>query len=196
MNTKDEALSTERALKLALEALEFYDQQGIGRIPGDKAITAIREALNAPLAHAPEVREQPIQQQDIPDLIAGALGVSRGTAYDMMRDALAQQQEPVAWVVEDQNGERLEWAEVAHIGWGWKKLPLYTSPPQDALVSALYSKIDFLRGKIELLESGLVQAKRTWRGLTDEDVQELRETFGIDRRVTSAIEAKLREKNA
>ena len=28
---------------------------------------------------------------DIPDLIAGALGVSRGTAYDMMREALAKQ---------------------------------------------------------------------------------------------------------
>ena len=34
--------------------------------------------------------EQPAQQ-DIPDLIAGALGVSRGTAYDMMREALAEQ---------------------------------------------------------------------------------------------------------
>ena len=35
---------------------------------------------------------------DIPDLIAGALGVSRGTAYDLMREALAEQpahQEPV-----------------------------------------------------------------------------------------------------
>jgi hypothetical protein len=31
-------------------------------------------------------------RQDIPDLIAGALGVSRGTAYDMMREALAEQQ--------------------------------------------------------------------------------------------------------
>lgn len=40
-------------------------------------------------------------QQDIPDLIAGALGVSRGTAYDLMRSALAerpaQQQEPSGW---------------------------------------------------------------------------------------------------
>ena len=30
-------------------------------------------------------------ETDIPDLIAGALGVSRGTAYDMMREALAEQ---------------------------------------------------------------------------------------------------------
>lgn len=27
-------------------------------------------------------------EQDLPDLIAGSLGVSRGTAYDMMREAL------------------------------------------------------------------------------------------------------------
>jgi hypothetical protein len=32
---------------------------------------------------------QPAPVQDIPDLIAGALGVSRGTAYDLMREALA-----------------------------------------------------------------------------------------------------------
>ena len=31
---------------------------------------------------------------DIPDLIAGALGVSRGTAYDMMREALAEAPPP------------------------------------------------------------------------------------------------------
>ncbi len=34
------------------------------------------------------------QNTDLPDLIAGALGVSRGTAYDMMREALAEQPEP------------------------------------------------------------------------------------------------------
>ena len=38
-------------------------------------------------------------QQDIPDLIAGALGVSRGTAYDMMRAALADASplDPCCW---------------------------------------------------------------------------------------------------
>lgn len=30
-------------------------------------------------------------KQDIPDLIAGSLGVSRGTAYNLMREALAEQ---------------------------------------------------------------------------------------------------------
>lgn len=41
-----------------------------------------------PLYTSPQA--QPAQQ-DIPDLIAGALGVSRGTAYDLMREALAEQ---------------------------------------------------------------------------------------------------------
>jgi hypothetical protein len=35
-----------------------------------------------------KLKAQPAPTQDIPDLIAGALGVSRGTAYDMMREAL------------------------------------------------------------------------------------------------------------
>jgi hypothetical protein len=50
------------------------------------------------------------KQADIPDLIAGTLGVSRGTAYDLMREALkeaAPVQEPVAWMHEWDDGERI-----------------------------------------------------------------------------------------
>jgi hypothetical protein len=70
-------------------------------------------------------------------------------------------------------------------------------PTQDALVSALYSKIDYLRGKIELLESGLVQAKRTWVGLTDEEIFETHKQVDSMQYLTfgKAIEAKLKEKN-
>ena len=39
------------------------------------------------------------------------------------------QQEPVAWIVEDQSGERLEWASDAHSCHGIPTFPLYTSPP-------------------------------------------------------------------
>ena len=74
---------SKEAMKLALEALEKLvrfesDSWELGscRVAG-QAIKALREAL----------AEQPAQQ-DIPDLIAGALGVSRGTAYDMMREDL------------------------------------------------------------------------------------------------------------
>jgi hypothetical protein len=37
--------------------------------------------------------------------------------------------EPVAWVVEDEHGERLEWAGDAHSCHGLPTLPLYTTPP-------------------------------------------------------------------
>ena len=83
-------------------------------------------------------------QQDIPDLIAGTLGVSRGTAYDMMREALAQppvakpyEQEPAAcgwWEhtspvtgIKDVQDWQLTEADKAS---GWIEQPLYTTPPQ------------------------------------------------------------------
>jgi hypothetical protein len=62
MSTKDEAFSTERALKLALEALEYIDREDNDREDNDrdflfpfqcamldKAITAIKQALAAPV---------------------------------------------------------------------------------------------------------------------------------------------------
>ena len=73
-------------------------------------------------------------QQDIPDLIAGALGVSRGTAYDMMREALAEQpaqQEPVGEVEQieiDDDGQASAWFKL-HNNVELGQL-LYTSPPQ------------------------------------------------------------------
>ena len=71
--------------------------------------------------------EQPAQQ-DIPDLIAGTLGVSRGTAYDMMREALAgAQQEPVAWISKHGVVYPLDAKDEVHpIN---ELQPLYTSPP-------------------------------------------------------------------
>lgn len=48
--------------------------------------------LDAPLTlNGVSLYPRPSAPQDIPDLIAGAFGVSRGTAYDMMREALAEQ---------------------------------------------------------------------------------------------------------
>jgi hypothetical protein len=89
--TKDEALA------LALEALEYHTAQTRPITQTQQAITAIKQALAAQAA--------PVQ--DIPDLIAGALGVSRGTAYDLMREALkeAAQQEPVTQTFGEENVE-------------------------------------------------------------------------------------------
>ena len=92
------------AMKQALDALEYTtnlsrfllnNEANIGpMLKADDAITALREALAeqpvATLYGSLPVYDKPAQQ-DLPDLIAGALGVSRGTAYDMMREALAEQ---------------------------------------------------------------------------------------------------------
>ena len=106
------------AMKQALDALEYTtnlsrfllnNEANIGpMLKADDAITALREALAeqpvATLYGSLPVYDKPAQQ-DLPDLIAGALGVSRGTAYDMMREALAEQQEPVAWVCEGSSSD-------------------------------------------------------------------------------------------
>ena len=80
----------------------------------------------------------------------------------------APEQEPVAWAT--------SMGEYAHIHWGAKRpeypmvyeVPLYTSPP----------------------------ASKPWVGLTDEDIQEVRENCGITHHAIKTIEAKLQEKNA
>lgn len=83
---------TKQALELASEELQFFHIAGLARLQTLEAITAIKEAI---ALETVLLAEQPTQQ-DIPDLIAGALGVSRGTAYDLMREALAAaQQEPL-----------------------------------------------------------------------------------------------------
>ena len=41
-------------------------------------------------AHRAEALAEQPARLDLPDFIAGALGVSRGTAYDMMREALKE----------------------------------------------------------------------------------------------------------
>ena len=91
---------------------------------------------------------------------------------EALADQPAQQQEPVAWIVEDQSGERLEWAGDAHSCHGVPTFPLYTSPP----------------------------AQRTWVGLTDEEMDDCwNKLFGTGnynrRNVYRDIEAKLKEKN-
>ena len=83
----------------------------------------------------------------------------------------AQQQEPVAWIVEDQSGERLEWAGDAHSCHGVPTFPLYTSPP----------------------------AQRTWVELTDEEIESIFNnwpTYHLDHEeFARAIEAKLKQRN-
>jgi hypothetical protein len=72
-------------------------------------------------------------QHDIPDLIAGALGVSRGTAYDLMREALAEQAQPVAWVTKE-DVKFFNMSEQGESTFLYQKkgkwnIPLYTEAP-------------------------------------------------------------------
>ncbi len=159
-------------------------------------------------------------KQDIPDLIAGTLGVSRGTAYDLMREALAQerssdeqpaQQEPVAWcVLEPWLSGKFEaqdcFSDVAldaNVGW----VPLYTTPPAAQPAPVQESE------KRECMNCAAFgecnpnndagrcgyeppAAQRQWVGLTDEDIEQ---EFGfIDELLRDCVhrtEAKVREKN-
>ena len=77
-------------------------------------------------------------QPDVADIIAGGLLVSRGTAYELMREALKEVQpvpvQPVAWLVVGEyiGGKRLDiqWnidADVMACALG--RLPLYATPP-------------------------------------------------------------------
>lgn len=63
-----------------VNALNDFRGEGANATHVLSAIEALIEEKIAPTT----------KNQDIPDLIAGALGVSRGTAYDLMREALAE----------------------------------------------------------------------------------------------------------
>jgi hypothetical protein len=74
--------------------------------------------------------------------------------------------EPVAWVVEDEHGERLEWAGDAHSCHGLPTLPLYTA------------------------------AQRQWVGLSKFEMTRIcKELYDVPISLAFAIEAKLKEKN-
>jgi hypothetical protein len=122
--------------------------------------------------------------QDIPDLIAGALGVSRGTAYDMMLEALKEAtpvQEPVAWTDLLKQAE-----EVVRSKSLWKKYIDGTPLANDIAV---------WMANFAQEHTTPPAAQRQWVGLTDEDYVNM----GISPSLISwqyrAIEAKLKEKN-
>ena len=89
-------------------------------------------------------------KQDIPDLIAGALGVSRGTAYDLMREALAEQpaqQEPVT----DEENEKFS-----------RDVSNFKGADPEATKHALE---EFLRNRVpaigDIRAAGAIRARRT-----------------------------------
>ena len=141
-------------------------------------------------------------KQDIPGLIAGALGVSRGTAYDLMREALAEQsaqQEPVAWQplpcpfcghigLDFADGETYRWGVASCGGCGASCGDVRREYPD---------KGEWHTEAIAEWNKRSPAAQRTWVGLTDEDIWDVyTKTDSMQYMAFSrAIEAKLREKN-
>ena len=110
---------------------EYYSEAQLDLVEmgwkyGYDAGRAVEQALDKKAENARELGlDYEPAQQDIPDLIAGALGVSRGTAYDMMREALAEQpaqQEPVAWMQDSIELYVQDRPSATYT------IPLYTSP--------------------------------------------------------------------
>jgi len=203
MTTKDEvrstveALHTERALKLALEALCLTMKTvptkhlDLGMI--DAAITAIREALKQ------QAQQQEPDKDGSPcpefwDWLPKAYnfeGLGNFTKYNMEVAFLAgrqsvQQQEPVAWMVDvdlaNYQGQseyrtilawnaKPVWSGTHEINEVLKSVPLYTAPP----------------------------APKPWVGLTTDDRKQLLHDHHPDIDPVAffeATEAKLKEKNA
>ena len=135
-------------------------------------------------------------QQDIPDLIAGALGVSRGTAYDMMREALAEQpaQEPdpdeltIAYMSGLHEGKKIGAKE------GRNKLATWMM--QCGFATGHGDTLEDLLDELDTEVEDRLAAKE-WVGLTDEEIMSLVPVTGHRPATTfaRAIEAKLKEKN-
>ena len=196
------------ALKLALEALEFYYDQH-GEESDAKAITAIREAL----------AEQPAQQRI--DYRAECWPESPHYKPAPLAEQPAQQQEPVAWcpdVCPITGLPFFMWIEHHETG---QMVPTYggpydsyTIPVRDKDGSYCRERYDHDRGgwltdEVEDVGVQIVSdqayvsdeppASKPWVGLTDEEVDEC--YYWKDRQWTTDelvrhVEAKLREKNA
>ena len=93
-------------------------------------------------------------------------------AHQALKEALAQTQEPVAWMHVQGNYKEPSFRELAddEVERGWEQYPLYNTPPQ-----------------------------RTWVGLTDEEIaQGWKESWVTEQAFQSAVwwaEEKLKEKN-
>jgi hypothetical protein len=158
--------SKDEALKLALDALEEVRYYGRDQTERDydartAAITAIKQALSDATHLADAALDRMAEN-------ARELGLMplRGGDYEPVQQSRSDV-EPVAWVVEDEHGERLEWAGDAHSCHGLPTLPLYTA------------------------------AQRQWVGLSKFEMTRIcKELYDVPISLAFAIEAKLKEKNS
>ena len=134
MNTKDHAVSgnvsTERALDLALEAVEWIAQQRTGGMiqrKATEAFTAIKQARSAPYVASPRVQDKCFLCGERVESCASTVcpKATPPAAQPTTEESLAVAapvQEPVAWMQSDEVHISL-WKDDYHT------IPLYTTPP-------------------------------------------------------------------
>jgi hypothetical protein len=199
------------AVKQALEALRFalhvgFDESSERQIKkGDKAVQQHQQAITALQSiisqaaldkKADNARELGLSYDpehdtvDIADIIAGELKVSRGTAYDMMREALreASPVEPVqelCWIDKNRFKELKEGGSVT------TTLTSHRAFLDDV---ALYTAAQPVPVKTYHDGKPWPVVPKPWVGLTDEERNECTQSpFTADHH--RAIETKLKEKN-
>ena len=154
------------AMQMALEALESDPTSLAWLISKKQAITALRKAL----VDADDTSEKHVDEMV---KIEHDKQIEIAQAYERGWNAALAQQEPVAWMYVNEDGE-CEQIEYGPVFDDPGVTPLYTAPP-----------------------------KKQWVGLTDEEVSEIidreigfNSCWGPEEAFARAIEAKLKEKNA
>ena len=146
---------------------------------------------------------------DIPDLIAGALGVSRGTAYDMMREALDKEDIYRLAAESIKEGLRLDdWDKIGCVNHDCDKCKAQQEPlgyiaimALNDLQASIYRDVavygEDLEDTVAIYTTPQAQPAREWVGLTKEDKAEIVAATERDDRgyVMALVEAKLMEKN-
>ena len=190
------------AVKQALEALEALEMVVVDIKTTPTAYEAHRQAITALQSiisqdaldwMAKNARDLGLSYDpthdivDIADIIAGELKVSRGTAYDMMREALKEAfpvQEPVAQSLKDAVFTVIEGFNIPHDVRKILESAYYNAPPAPQPVPVK----TYHDGKPWPV------APKPWVGLTDEERNECTQSpFTADHH--RAIETKLKEKN-
>jgi hypothetical protein len=219
-HTKDEAFSTERALKLALEALETL-VNGSGFAPAGsiekarKAITAIKQALSDATPLADSALERMAENAREPGLMP-----LRGGDYEPVQQSRSDV-EPVACGYDETTGNctnnpccyTTPPAQPAPVLEGWKLVPVEPTREMWIAVNKLDDQMaagncDGKGCSIEQAWDCLLDAaptppnvatppaaQRQWVGLTDDDVEECVKRCRSADGLAQAIEAKLKEKN-
>ena len=208
------------ALKLALEALEYWDVHGKLHQPTEEAITAIKAALAQD--ETSSSRAAPVQEPVAysGNGTAGREADVRPTGFFFQMPKPEQKQEPVAWVDPTTLHHLKIGLEGVHLVYETEmvnSLPLYDKPqfqnPKQCLerLIRIMGTFDLATGHadtfdalLDSLESelrdvlGYYRQQRTWVGLTDDERLEAAGIEGADEwfwKVVEAIEAKLKEKN-